>query len=145
MLRMRYLLPIVIGLTVGLLPASTNGIAQTSCMLPESFSDPHRVIHDTESLVWVRPLQVDADGAPNAYHRDDPHGNKGLAIEYLGNGMTILRDDEPMRFEVEEANNADWLAIYKQIVRNGWEAPPGYSIDIYGFARDDNGKVCITR
>src|SRR5215470_5201699 len=136
MLRMRHLLPIVFGLAVGLLPGSTNGVAQTSCMLPESFGDPHRVIHDAESLVWVRPLNVDADGAPNAYHRDDPHGRKGLAIEYLGNGMSISRNGEEIPFEPEERDNAEWLEAYRKIVRNGWEAPPGYELDIYGFARD---------
>jgi len=142
---MRYLLPLVFGLTVGLLPASTNGIAQTSCMLPESFNDPHRVIHDAQSLVWVRPLNVDADGAPNAYHRDDPHGRKRLAIEYLGNGMSISRNGEDIPFEPEERDNAEWLEAYKKIVRNGWEAPPGYSVDIYGFAVDEAGRVCMTK
>jgi hypothetical protein len=90
-------------------------------------------------------LQVDADGAPNAYHRDDPHGKKGLAIEYLGNGMTISRGGEPIPFEPDEQNNSDWLAAYKTIVENGWEAPPEYSVDIYGFARDEDGKVCVTK
>ncbi len=142
---MKYLLPIAVGLVVGLVPGSTNGIAQTSCMLPQSFNDPHRVIHDTGSLVWVRPLNVDADGAPNAYHRDDPHGRKGLAIEYLGNGMTISRDDKDIPFEPDERDNSAWLDAYKKIVRNGWEAPPGYSVDIYGFAQDEAGRVCVTK
>jgi hypothetical protein len=145
MLWMRHLLPIVFGLAVGLLPGSTNGVAQTSCMLPESFGDPHRVIHDAESLVWVRPLNVDADGAPNAYHRDDPHGRKGLAIEYLGNGMSISRNGEEIPFEPEERDNSEWLEAYRKIVRNGWEAPPGYDVDIYGFARDVAGRVCVTK
>jgi hypothetical protein len=141
---MKHVLPVAIGLTIGLVP-SVTGFAQSSCMMPESFNDPHRVIRDASSMVWVRPLQVDADGAPNAYHRDDPHGKNGQAIEYLGNGMTIYRDGEPMEFELDEADNSDWLSVYKQIVRNGWEAPPGYSVDIYGFARNENGKVCVTK
>jgi len=145
MLRMRYLLPIVFGLAVGLVPASTSGIAQTSCMLSESFNDPHRVIHDAGSLVWVRPLHVDADGAPNAYHSDDPHGRKGLAIEYLGNGMTISRHGEEIPFEPDERENSAWLDAYKKILRNGWEPPPGYDLDIYGFARDEVGRVCVTK
>ena len=70
---MKYCLTIMIGLAVNLVAVGTEGIAQTSCMMPESFSDPHRVIHDAQSLVWVRPLNVDADGAPNAYHRDRSH------------------------------------------------------------------------
>jgi hypothetical protein len=142
---MRHCLPIIVGLAVSLVPVGTEGVAQTSCMMPESFSDPHRVIHDTQSLVWVRPLNVDADGAPNAYHRDDPHGRKGLAIEYLGNGMTISRDGEDISFEPDERDNSQWLEAYKKIVRNGWEAPGGYSVDIYGFAVDEAGRVCVTK
>ncbi|CAN0433675.1 unnamed protein product, partial [Phaeothamnion confervicola] len=92
-------------------------------------------MHDgSKSLFWVRPLQVDADGAPNAYHRDDPHGNKGLAIEYAGNGMTISRNGEPMEFKLREEDNAEWLGIYRRIAENGWKAPAGYDVDIYGFA-----------
>jgi len=141
---MKHVLPLVLGLAVGLVPGA-SGLAQSACMLPQSFDDPHRVIHDATSLVWVRPLQVDADGAPNAYHRDDPHGRKGLAIEYLGNGMTISRDGAEIPFEPDERDNAVWLEAYKKIVRNRWEAPPGYAVDIYGFARDEAGKVCETR
>jgi hypothetical protein len=141
---MKHALPLAFGLALGLVPSAV-GFAQDSCMMPQSFNDPHPVIRDGKSLLWVRPLQVDADGAANAYHRDDPHGNKGLAIEYIGNGMTIFRDGEPMPFELEEANNTDWLSVYKEIARNGWQAPPGYSVDIYGFARHENGKICVTR
>jgi hypothetical protein len=141
---MKHVLPIAIGLAIGLIPGAT-GFAQGSCMMPQGFNDPHRVIRDGGSLFWVRSLQVDADGAPNAYHRDDPHGKKGLAIEYLGNGMTIFRNGEPMTFELEEQDNSDWLTVYKEIVGKGWEAPPGYSVDIYGFARDERGKVCVTK
>jgi hypothetical protein len=120
------------------------GHAQTSCGMPQSFNDPHPVLHDSDkSLFWVRPLQVDADGAPNAYHRDDPHGNKGLAIEYIGNGMTIERDGKPMPFELKEEENSEWLGVYHDIVRNGWTAPAGHSVDIYGFARDRRGRVCV--
>jgi hypothetical protein len=119
--------------------------AATECAMPRSFADPHYVLHDeTKSIFWVRPMQVDADGAPNAYHRDDPHGNKGLAIEYLGNGMTILRDGEPVPFNVQQEENGAWLTAYESVVRNGWKAPLGLSVDIYGFARDRAGKVCVT-
>jgi hypothetical protein len=142
---MRHFLPIALGLALGLVPIGAEGIAQTSCMLPDSFSDPHRVIHDAQSLVWVRPLNVDADGAPNAYHRDDPHGRKGLAIEYLGNGMSISRHGEEIAFEPDESDNAEWLEAYKKIVRNGWEPPPGYDLDIYGFAVDEAGRPCMTK
>lgn len=118
--------------------------AQSECNMPQRFDDPHPVLHDkAKSLFWVRPLQVDADGAPNAYHRDDPHGNKGLAIEYIGNGMTIKRNGEPMPFHFKEEENSEWLSVYKTIARNGWTAPPGYSVDIYGFARNEKGKICV--
>jgi hypothetical protein len=124
--------------------ASAN--AATECAMPQSFDDPHHVLQDEgKSLFWVRPMQVDADGAPNAYHRDDPHGNKGLAIEYIGNGMRIERDGEPIPFNVKEAENGAWLAAYESIVKNGWMAPPGLSVEIYGFARDGAGKVCVGR
>jgi hypothetical protein len=129
--------------TLALNPAA-HVRSQVSCPASKSFADPHLVLEDgAKALLWVRPLQVDADGAPNAYHRDDPHGSKGLAIEYLGNGMTIERDGKPIPFELNEADNADWLTAYSAIVRNGWKAPPGYSVDIYGFARDRAGKVCV--
>jgi hypothetical protein len=118
--------------------------AEAACAGAGSFADPHLVLEDgRDALLWVRPLQVDADGAPNAYHRDDPHGSKGLAIEYLGNGMTIERDGKAMPFRLNEADNAEWLNAYRAIVRNGWNAPPGYSVDIYGVARDRAGKVCV--
>ena len=130
---------------LGCLSSCAQSFAQNACDLPKGFNDPHGVIHDDRSLFWVRPLQVDADGTPNAYHRDDPHGKRGLAIEYIGNGMTIYRDDEPMTFELEEKKNTDWLRVYRRIVANGWKAPNGYSVDIYGFARDEDGAVCVAR
>jgi hypothetical protein len=129
---------------VGSLGSVTQSFAQSSCMLQQKFNDPHAVIHDDRSMFWVRPLQVDADGSPNAYHRDDPHGKRGLAIEYVGNGMTIYKDGEPMTFELDEKDNKEWLSVYRRIVANGWKAPPGYSVDIYGFARDARGAVCVT-
>jgi hypothetical protein len=122
-----------------------QSFAQNACALPQAFNDPHGVIHDDRSLFWVRPLQVDADGTPNAYHRDDPHGKRGLAIEYIGNGMTIYRDGQPMPFELEEKNNSDWHRVYRRIVANGWKAPSGYSVDIYGFARDERGAICVSQ
>jgi len=129
---------------MGSLGSVTQSVAQSSCMLPQTFNDPHAVIHDDRSLFWVRPLQVDGDGSPNAYHRDDPHGKRGLAIEYIGNGMTIYKNGEPMKFELDEKDNTEWLSVYRKIVANGWKAPAGYSVDIYGFARDDRGAVCVT-
>jgi hypothetical protein len=129
---------------LGCVAMTAQSVAQTSCGLPQAFNDPHAVLLDDRSLFWVRPLQVDADGAPNAYHRDDPNGNRGLAIEYMFNGMTIYRNGEPLRFQPDPADNKEWLAAYRRIVANGWKAPPGYGVDIYGFARDDNGDVCIT-
>jgi hypothetical protein len=129
---------------MGSLASVTQGFAQNSCMLQQKFNDPHAVIHDDRSMFWVRPLQVDADGSPNAYHRDDPHGKRGLAIEYVGNGMTIYKNGEPMTFELDEKDNTEWLSVYRKIVANGWRAPAGYSVDIYGFARDARGAVCVT-
>ena len=140
-MRRIFLLAQVVLLSGPLVPL---GYAQTPCGMPQGFSDPHPVLRDRDkSLFWVRPLQVDADGAPNAYHRDDPHGSKGLAIEYIGNGMTIERHGKPMNFELKEEENSEWLGIYQMIVRNDWTAPPGYSVDIYGFARDRKGRVCV--
>lgn len=121
---------------------SAQSHAQVACALPRAFNDPHAVIHDDRSLFWVRPLQVDADGAPNAYHRDDPHG-KRQAIEYIFNGMTIYRNGVAMPFELDERKNKDWLTAYRRIVANGWKAPAGYSVDIYGFARDERGAICL--
>ncbi|MEO6946957.1 MAG: hypothetical protein ABI150_10375 [Nitrobacter sp.] len=120
--------------------------ADNGCIMTASFDDPYPVMVDqSKSLFWVRPMEVDADGARNAYHRDDPHGNKGLAIEYMGNGMTIRRDGKPLEFVAEEANNAEWLNAYRLIVDNGWKAPAGWEIDIYGLARDKNDNVCIMK
>jgi hypothetical protein len=141
---MKRALPLVLTLAATLVQGGT-AFGQSSCSLPQTFNDPHPVIHDDESLLWVRPLQVDADGAPNAYHRDDPFGGKGLAIEYLGNGMTISRNDEPLPFLTDDDKpDPKWLEAYKKLVRNRWEAPPGYAVDIYGFARGESGKVCVT-
>ena len=128
----------------GTLGSVTQSFAQNSCMLQQKFNDPHAVIHDDRSMFWVRPMQVDADGSPNAYHRDDPHGRRGLAIEYVGNGMTIYKNGEPMTFELDEKDNTEWLSVYRKIIANGWKAPAGYSVDIYGFARDHRGAVCVT-
>ena len=120
--------------------------AQDGCVMTASFNDPHPVMVDpSKSLFWVRPMEVDADGARNAYHRDDPHGNKGLAIEYMGNGMTIRRDGKPLEFVAEEESNSEWLKAYRRIVENGWKAPPGWEIDIYGLARDKNQNVCVMK
>lgn len=94
-------------------------------------------------MFWVRPLEVDADGARRAYHRDDPHGSKGLAIEYMGNGMTISRDGKALEFVPEESQNTEWLDAYRTVVQNGWKAPAGWDLDIYGIARDRNGNVCV--
>jgi len=124
--------------------ASVPASGATECKLPRSFSDPHQVLHDEKkSLFWVRPLQVDADGTPNAYHRDDPHGNKGLAIEYLGNGMTIEQGGVAIPFNLIENENRAWLEAYRKIVDNDWKATPEFSVDIYGFARDSKGNVCV--
>jgi len=120
--------------------------AQDGCAMPEHFNDPHPVLHDgKKSVFWVRPLEVDADGARHAYHRDDPHGSKGLAIEYMGNGMTISRDGQALAFEPDETKNQEWLNAFRMIVDNGWKAPPGWSLDIYGIARDAAGRVCVGR
>jgi len=124
--------------------ANATASGATECKLPRSFSDPHQVLHDEKkSLFWVRPLQVDADGTPNAYHRDDPHGNKGLAIEYLGNGMTIEQGGVTIPFNLIEKENKAWLEAYRKIVENDWKATPEFSVDIYGFARDSKGNVCV--
>ncbi len=132
----------IAAILIGSVGYSAQSYAQLACALPRAFNDPHAVIHDDRSLFWVRPLQVDADGAPNAYHRDDPHG-KRHAIEYIFNGMTIYRSGVAMPFELDERNNKDWLTAYRKIVANGWKAPAGYSVDIYGFARDNRGMVCL--
>jgi hypothetical protein len=128
---------------MGCVAMTAQSFAQSSCMLPSNFNDPHPVMHDDRSAFWVRPLQVDADGAPNAYHRDDPHGKRGLAIEYIFNGMTIYRGDDALEFELDEKDNSEWLTAYRKIVANGWKAPEGYSVDIYGFARDERGNICV--
>jgi hypothetical protein len=126
------------------LTAAAAARDDVACGMPDRVEDPHLVLHDrTGSMLWVRPMHVDADGAPNAYHRDDPHGNRGLAIEYIGNGMTIFRNGKPIEFKPKQEENEEWLSAYRRIVRNGWKAPHGYEIDIYGFARDRDDKVCV--
>jgi hypothetical protein len=133
-------------LVVGLMVVFMSyACANESCGTWKSFDDPHPVMFEPHSkaLFWVRPLEVDADGARNAYHRDDPHGSKGLAIEYIGNGMTISRDGEALAFNEKEEKNSAWLEAFHMIVDNGWKAPRGWDVDIYGFARDRNGKVCV--
>lgn len=126
------------------LSTDASAAPDSACRMPSNFNDPHFVLQDrTNALFWVRPMQVDADGSANAYHRDDPHGNKGLAIEYIGNGMTIFRDGEPLEFKLEEKDNGEWLAAYWSIVKNGWKAPPGLTVDIYGVAKDRDGEVCV--
>ena len=118
--------------------------AQVACPMPGSFDDPYPVMHEgSKSMFWTRPLEVDADGIRNAYHRDDPHGSKGLAIEYIGNGMTISRDGKPLEFNFKEEDNAEWLNAYRTIVANGWKAPTGWDVDIYGFARDEKDRICV--
>jgi len=120
--------------------------ADAGCAMPGSFDDPDYVLYeDAKALFWVRPLHVDADGSPKAYHRDDPHGNKGLAIEYIGNGMTIERDGKPIEFNPREEDNREWLSAYWSIVKNGWKTPPGLLVDIYGFAWDEGEGPCVGR
>jgi Fungal chitosanase of glycosyl hydrolase group 75 len=136
----------VVFLVVGLMVVFMSyACARESCEAWGGFDDPHPVMFEPRSraLFWVRPLEVDADGARNAYHRDDPHGSKGLAIEYIGNGMTISRDGEALTFNNKEEDNSAWLDAYRMIVNNGWKAPRGWDVDIYGFAHDRNGKVCV--
>ena len=131
---------------IAIVVLSSNPLAASDsvCKMPSDFDDPHLVLQDrTNSLFWVRPMQVNADGSTNAYHRDDPHGNKGLAIEYIGNGMTIFRDGVPLEFKLKEDENGEWLSAYWNIVKNRWKAPPGLEVDIYGIAKDLEGEVCI--
>ena len=110
-----------------------------------SFNDPHPVLQEgARSLFWIAPMQVDADGAPNAYHRDDPHGSKGLAIEHIGYGMRITKNGKSVPFRPKEEQNAAWLEAYQRIVENGWKAPRGYSVSIYGFAKNGKGEICVT-
>lgn len=131
----------IAGFLIGM--AATGATAQDACGLPASFDDPHPVLNDgSRSLFWVRPLEVNADGARNAYHRDDPQGNKGLAVEYIGNGMTIRRNGKKLEFMPDEQENGEWLEAYHRVVKNGWQPSNGLDVDIYGFARDANGKVC---
>src|SRR5262245_10201171 len=59
--------------------------------------------------------------------------------------MTISKDGDDIQFEPDESDNSEWLEAYKKILRNGWEAPRGYSVDIYGFAVDEAGRVCVTK
>jgi hypothetical protein len=113
-----------------------------ACGLPHGFDDPHPVLHGEGALFWTRPMQVNADGARNAYHRDDPHGSRGLAIEHVGYGMRIEAHGKPLVFVPREEDNGAWLAAYRAIVENGWQAPPGYSVSVFGFARDEDGRVC---
>jgi hypothetical protein len=138
----RQTLFLVVGLMVVFM---SYACAHEGCETWGGFQDPHPVMFDPRSraLFWVRPLEVDADGARNAYHRDDPHGNKGLAIEYIGNGMTISRNGEELAFNEKEENNSAWLDAFRMIVNNGWKAPRGWDVDIYGIAHDKNGKVCV--
>jgi hypothetical protein len=111
----------------------SSACADESCKDWGAFDDPHPVMFEKQSraLFWARPMEVDADGARNAYHRDDPHGSKGLAIEYVGNGMTILRGGEALAFNEKEEDNSAWLKAYRAIVNNGWKAPNGLEVDIY--------------
>jgi hypothetical protein len=114
------------------------------CALPQSFNDPYPVLHDqTKAMFWVRPMEIDADGAPNAYHRDDPHGDRGLAIEHIGYGMRIEKNGVRIPYIAKKEDNAAWLELYQRIVENGWKAPDGYSVEIFGFAKDENGDVCV--
>lgn len=123
---------------------ATGARAQDTCGLSTSFDDPHPVMNDgSNALFWVRPLEVDADGNRKAYHRDDPMGNKGLAIEYMGNGMTIRQNGKKLDFLSHEHENTEWLDAYRKLVKNGWEPTNGVDADIYGFARDAKGKVCV--
>jgi hypothetical protein len=116
-----------------------------NCAMWASFNDPHPVLQEgARSLFWIAPMQVDADGAPNAYHRDDPHGSKGLAIEHIGYGMSITKNGKWVPFRPKEEQNAAWLEAYQRIVENGWKAPRGYSVSIYGFAKNAKGEICVT-
>jgi hypothetical protein len=137
----------VFALTAFLIAAWMQPVAaQSNCMMQSSFEDPYPVMHDgRKSMFWVRPLEVDADGARNAYHRDDPHGSKGKAIEYLGNGMTILRHGRELKFIPEQLENSEWLHAYRVILKNGWKPPPGFDVDIYGIAKDENDNICMTK
>jgi hypothetical protein len=122
----------------------SSACAEENCKIFDDFDDPHPVMYDgSRAMFWVRPMEVDADGTRNAYHRDDPHGSKGLAIEYMGNGMTITRDGEALEFSEKPESNSAWLQAYRKVVENGWKAPEGWEVDIYGFARDEDGDVCV--
>jgi hypothetical protein len=115
------------------------------CAMWGSFDDPHPVLQEgARSLFWIAPMQVDADGAPNAYHRDDPHGNKGLAIEHIGYGMRIAKNGKLVPFAPKEEKNGAWLEAYQRIVENNWKAPRGYSVSIFGFGKNEKGEVCVT-
>lgn len=131
-------------MTAAMMSSIASVPAATNCTMAGRFDDPHPVMHDgKKSMFWVRPLEVDVDGARNAYHRDDPHGSKGLAIEYMGNGMTITRNGEALEFIPEESKNSEWLDAYRTVVNNRWKAPSGWDLDIYGIARDKSGQVCV--
>jgi hypothetical protein len=124
--------------------AAVRASAATSCSMPYRFTDPKLALEAKgNSLFWVRPLQVNIDGAPNAYNQNDPHGKKGLAIEYIGYGMRILNNGNKIPFKTDEKKNRPWLVGYEILRANRWKASGGYSADIFGFlTSDSNGKKC---
>lgn len=129
---------------IGVCTAVAGCARVDTCSMWGSFNDPYLVLQEgARSLFWVAPMHVDADGAPNAYHRDDPHGSKGLAIEHIGYGMRITKNGKWVPFNPNEQKNGPWLDAYQRIVDNDWKAPKGYSVSIYGFAKNGKGEVCV--
>jgi|SoiMethySBSTD1v2_1073268.scaffolds.fasta_scaffold3046429_1 hypothetical protein len=95
-------------LSLAALGMTGSDAAAVECGMPNSFDDPKLVLTDgTRALFWVRPMEVNVDGAPNAYHRDDPHGNKGKAIEFMGNGMTIKRGRRPSNSSLRSSTTSN--------------------------------------
>jgi hypothetical protein len=86
--------------------------------------------------LFVAPLAVNTDGAPNSYHPQDFLGTS-LAINRIDHGIAI-------RKTAGGTTTSEKIAAFEQWRDSGWRVPAGYRINWTNvIAADPSGNPCV--
>jgi hypothetical protein len=124
--------------------ASGSATAQCSVVSDRPFTAGREMVRLAHSqglpvsasfAMFVAPLAVNTDGAPNSYHPHDFLG-KSLAINRIDNGVAIRKSDGSTVTEkiaaFEQWRDSDWTSV-----------PAGTSIHWQNVIAPHNGKPCV--
>jgi hypothetical protein len=133
-----------------ILCASVPALAQAACSMQPVFSFPDkgpkaRIVRGSAdgALLYDGPLEINFDGAPNAYH---PLGGSAGALDTVCNAANVVLPDGS-KIRGDTACGA-FLEKFKEARESGWIAPGKPHVEWYGIATqgdkgDSRYKPCI--